>query len=140
MLRGADGRRVFRPGRVLGREWGDSAGQGGIGRNRPPQSPPPQCCYTPGGCAPGAQRGGGREGATMSGREPAQYVTSRRIGEATVTLIDDGLLRWNPQLPITEAVRQRVMPEAEADGTLSLGLHVAHIQLGAASILVDTGY
>src|SRR3954454_22457751 len=76
----------------------------------------------------------------MSGREPAQYVTSRRIGEATVTLIDDGLLRWNPQLPISEATRRQVMPEAEADGTLALGLHVAHIQLGAASILVDTGF
>ena len=66
----------------------------------------------------------------MSGRETAQYVTSRRFGEATVTLIDDGILRWNPQLPISEAVRRRVMPEAESDGTLALGLHVAHIQLG----------
>jgi glyoxylase-like metal-dependent hydrolase (beta-lactamase superfamily II) len=49
-------------------------------------------------------------------------------------------LRWNPQLPISEAVRRQVMPEVEADGTLALGLHVAHIQFGDASILVDTGY
>src|SRR5215213_9318832 len=76
----------------------------------------------------------------MRGRETAQYVTSRRFGEATVTLIDDGIVRWNPQLPIPETVRRQVMPEAEADGTLALGLHVAHIQLGDASILVDTGY
>jgi glyoxylase-like metal-dependent hydrolase (beta-lactamase superfamily II) len=76
----------------------------------------------------------------MRGRDTAQYVTSRRFGEATVTLIDDGILRWNPQLPISEAVRRQVMPEVEADGTLALGLHVAHIQFGDASILVDTGY
>ncbi len=76
----------------------------------------------------------------MDTRLPAQYVTSRQFGEATVTLIDDGILRWNPQLQAPEAARRLAMPEAEADGTLALGLHVAHIRLGDASILVDTGY
>lgn len=76
----------------------------------------------------------------MGGRELAQYVTSRQVGAATVTLIDDGLLRWNPQLPVSESVRRQAMPEAEDDGTLPLSLHVAHIRLGDASILVDTGY
>ena len=76
----------------------------------------------------------------MTTRAPAQYVTSRPIGTALVTLIDDGLLRWNPELQAPVAERHRAMPEAEADGTLALGLHVAHIQLGGASILVDTGY
>ena len=68
------------------------------------------------------------------------YVTSRRIGEATVTLINDGMLRWNPQLLAPEDEVRRALPEAEADGTLSLGLFIAHIRLGDASILIDTGH
>jgi glyoxylase-like metal-dependent hydrolase (beta-lactamase superfamily II) len=72
--------------------------------------------------------------------DPSQYVTSRQIGEATVTLINDGMLRWNPQLVAPEAEVRQATPEAEADGTLSLGLFVAHIKLDAASILIDTGY
>lgn len=76
----------------------------------------------------------------MSARTPVQYVTSRRFGEAVVTLIDDGLLHWNPELPLPIDERRRAMPEADDDGTLALGLHVAHIRLGDASILIDTGY
>ena len=71
----------------------------------------------------------------MTARTPAQYVTSRQIGAATVTLIDDGLLRWNPQLLAPDDERRRAMPEAEADGTLTLALHVAHIRIGNASIV-----
>ena len=76
----------------------------------------------------------------MSGHDAAGYVTARQFGAATVTLIDDGCLHWNPQLPVSEAERRRATPEAAADGTLALGLHVAHIRIGEASILVDTGY
>ena len=76
----------------------------------------------------------------MTTRVPAQYVSARRIGRATVTLIDDGALRWHPHLPVSEDERRRAMPEAAPDGTLTLGCHVAYIRLGAASVLVDTGY
>lgn len=76
----------------------------------------------------------------MQEQASSQYITSRQIGEATVTLINDGTLRWNPQLLAPADEVRAAMPEAEADGTLSLGLFVAHIKLGNASILVDTGY
>jgi len=76
----------------------------------------------------------------MITRAPASYVDSRRIGQATVTVVDDGALRWNPQLQAPETERRRAMPEAGADGTLTLGLHVAHVRVGDASILIDTGY
>ncbi len=76
----------------------------------------------------------------MIARAPASYVASRRIGQATVTVVDDGALRWNPQLQAPEAAWRRAMPEAAADGTLTLGLHVAHVRVGDASILIDTGY
>jgi glyoxylase-like metal-dependent hydrolase (beta-lactamase superfamily II) len=72
--------------------------------------------------------------------DSSEYITSRRIGEATITLINDGMLRWNPQLIAPEDEVRRAIPEAEADGTISLGLFVAHIKLGAASILIDTGH
>lgn len=68
------------------------------------------------------------------------YVTARQIGAATVTLINDGMLRWNPQLIAPEDEVRRATPDAEADGTLTLGLFVAHIKLGDASVLVDTGH
>ncbi len=71
---------------------------------------------------------------------PEPYVSSRRIGQATVTVINDGALRWNPHLQAPEDARRRAMPEAEPDGTLTLGCHVAHVRLGAASVLIDTGY
>jgi glyoxylase-like metal-dependent hydrolase (beta-lactamase superfamily II) len=76
----------------------------------------------------------------MQDQATSQYVTARQIGEATVTLINDGTLRWNPQLLAPEAEVRQATPEAEADGTLALGLFLAHIRLGDASILVDTGY
>ena len=76
----------------------------------------------------------------MATPAPSQYVSSRRIGEATVTAIDDGTLRWNPHLQAPEEARRRAMPEAEPDGTLTLGCHVAHVRLGATSLLIDTGY
>ena len=72
--------------------------------------------------------------------DTSSYVTSRQFGQATVTLINDGMLRWNPQLLAPEDERRRAMPEAAPDGTLDLSLLVAHIKVGAASILIDTGY
>ena len=72
--------------------------------------------------------------------DTSQFVTARQIGAATVTLIDDGLLRWNPQLLAPEEARRLAMPEADPDGTLTLGMLVAHIKLGAVSVLIDTGY
>src|SRR5262245_18562269 len=72
--------------------------------------------------------------------QSSQYITSRQIGEATITLINDGMLRWNPQLLAPEDEVRRAMPETGADGTVALGLFLAYIKLGDASVLVDTGY
>ncbi|MFN8538040.1 MAG: hypothetical protein U0232_11265 [Thermomicrobiales bacterium] len=73
-----------------------------------------------------------------SRHDSSRYITTRQVGEATVTLINDGTLRWNPQLLAPADEVRAATPEAEADGTLSLGFFVAHIGLGDASILVDT--
>ena len=67
------------------------------------------------------------------------FVATRRIGEAVVTVISDGTLRWAPKFPISEDDRRRAMPDAGADGKVSLGLNLAHVRLGRASIVIDPG-
>ena len=69
----------------------------------------------------------------------ADFVASRRIGEAIVTVISEGTLRWAPKFQISEAERRRAMPDAGEDGRLTLGLNLAHVRLGAASIVIDPG-
>ncbi|HLW48062.1 MAG TPA: MBL fold metallo-hydrolase [bacterium] len=69
----------------------------------------------------------------------AEFVASRRIGEAVVTVISDGTLRWAPKFQISEGERRRAMPDADESGTLTLGLNLAHVRLGDASIVIDPG-
>src|SRR5207247_4151670 len=72
-----------------------------------------------------------------------RYVDSRRVGDATVTIISDGTLHWAPQLQAPEAEWRRAMPEADERGTLDLSMTVAHVRgpsgQAAASVLVDLG-
>ena len=69
----------------------------------------------------------------------SEFVASRRIGEAAVTVVSDGTLRWAPKFPISEDDRRRTMPDADADGKMTLGLNLAHVRLGGASIVIDPG-
>ena len=69
----------------------------------------------------------------------ADFVASRRIGEAIVTVISDGTLRWAPKFQISEEERRRAMPDSGEDGRLTLGLNLAHVRLGEASIVIDPG-
>ena len=76
----------------------------------------------------------------MDDRQDQTLVASRRFGDATVSLLSEGTFPWNLELQAPEAVWRRAMPEADADGAITLGINVAHIRLGAASILVDPGF
>jgi glyoxylase-like metal-dependent hydrolase (beta-lactamase superfamily II) len=69
----------------------------------------------------------------------SEFVASRRIGDATVTVISEGSLPWAPRFQISEEERRRAMPEAGADGRIELGLNLVHIRVHDASILVDPG-
>jgi glyoxylase-like metal-dependent hydrolase (beta-lactamase superfamily II) len=69
----------------------------------------------------------------------SDFVASRRIGEAVVTVISDGTLRWAPKFQISEDERRRAMPDTDEDGRLTLGLNLAHVRLGSASIVIDPG-
>ncbi len=69
-----------------------------------------------------------------------QLTSSRQFGAATVTLISEGVFPWRLELNAPEAEWRSAMPEADATGAIMLGINVAHIRLGAASILVDPGF
>lgn len=68
------------------------------------------------------------------------FVASRRIGDAVVTVISEGTLRWNPRFEISEDERRRAMPDVDANGKLTLGLNLAHVRLGTISIVIDPGF
>jgi glyoxylase-like metal-dependent hydrolase (beta-lactamase superfamily II) len=72
------------------------------------------------------------------------YIATRRIGAATITLINDGVFERVPlvaELDAPEEEVRRAVPEIDADGVLGhFGMIVAHVQLGAASLLIDPGF
>jgi glyoxylase-like metal-dependent hydrolase (beta-lactamase superfamily II) len=77
----------------------------------------------------------------MSDPSHAHFVDQRRFGDATITLIGEGfapapILRG---LSVPEETWRRAVPEANARGEVILAVQVAHIAIGDASILVDSG-
>ena len=69
----------------------------------------------------------------------APYIDTRRVGDATVTVVSEGGLLWPPRFPITETEFRQAMPDADAHGKVWLGLNVVIIRLGDALIVVDPG-
>lgn len=69
----------------------------------------------------------------------SEYVTTRRIGEATVTAINEGRVYWAPELTASDEEWRRAMPEADDAGRIPVDHHAIHIRLGDASVLVDAG-
>ena len=71
------------------------------------------------------------------------YVATRRIGDATVTLINDGVFDALPLIPWMDAPAdavRRAVPEADAHGAIGhSGNIIAHVRIGHASILIDPG-
>src|SRR5690348_17104697 len=78
--------------------------------------------------------------ATMEAHALSPYVASRRIGEATITIICEGAITWAPELQVPEAEWRQAMPEANANGEISLDCTVVHIAIDGASLLLDPGF
>src|SRR5579859_6401346 len=79
----------------------------------------------------------------MTAQPEAEFVSSRRIGDATVTIIRDGTFGAVPLVPwlqVPEEQARQVLPRANAKGEVAFDLNAAHIRLGAASILIDPGW
>ncbi len=76
----------------------------------------------------------------MTPDSTAAYVSTRQIGDASVSIISDGRFPWAPALRAPETEWRRAMPEANAVGEIIIELDFVHIQLGASSIVVDLGF
>lgn len=77
----------------------------------------------------------------MSSMNTTDYVASRAVGQATVSAISDGSGRstiMQALLVPREEWRREV--DADDQDEIILGYNVAHIRLGAASILIDLGF
>ena len=68
-----------------------------------------------------------------------RYIDTRRVGDATVTVVSEGELLWPPRFPVAETAWRQAMPDADAEGRVWLGLNVIIIRLGEALIVVDPG-
>jgi glyoxylase-like metal-dependent hydrolase (beta-lactamase superfamily II) len=79
----------------------------------------------------------------MSIQVDPEFVSSRRIGDAMVTVIREG---WFGAIPLVswlkapEEVARQLMPHADAKGNVAFDFNAAHIRLGDASILIDPGW
>lgn len=76
----------------------------------------------------------------MAAENATTYVASRRFGDATVTIINDGTVLWPQNFAVPEKELRAAMPEMDARGRIAIGFHVVHIRIGGASILVDAGF
>lgn len=66
------------------------------------------------------------------------YVQSRRLGDVTVTAINDSIVALPVELTVAEEVwRQEI--DADAEGKVSVDSHVLLVQAGDATILIDVG-
>jgi len=78
----------------------------------------------------------------MAQHPSASYVSSRRFGEATVTVINEGSLPIPiaSVFPPREAEWIRAHGEADAKDRLMSDQAVIHVRIGDASILIDPAY
>lgn len=63
----------------------------------------------------------------------------RRIGDATITVIADGEMLWEPRFPVPEAEWRAALPEADDQGRVWIGLNVVLVRLGDALVVIDPG-
>lgn len=76
----------------------------------------------------------------MDPSNSAQYIDTRQIGDATISIIRDGTFPWAPEIQVSEAEWRRAIPEADRDGKVPIDVNVAHVRIGDRSILIDLGF
>jgi glyoxylase-like metal-dependent hydrolase (beta-lactamase superfamily II) len=75
------------------------------------------------------------------GKGGVDFVTTRRIGDAIVSIISEGttLARLGDLLDVSAADVCAALPAAMPAGEVELAFTVTHVRLGAASVLIDGG-
>jgi len=69
----------------------------------------------------------------------SEYVQSRRIGEITVTAINDGTVTLAVEVTVPEEVWRKEI-DVDAEGRASFDTHVLLVEAGGAAILIDAGF
>jgi glyoxylase-like metal-dependent hydrolase (beta-lactamase superfamily II) len=71
-----------------------------------------------------------------------EFTATRQFGDATVSLISDGSGRSVivKSLEVPEAEWRAAVPEADAEGEITVGYNVALVRLGDARVLIDLGF
>ncbi len=69
----------------------------------------------------------------------AEYLSTRRVGDADVTLILEGAGPFPVDLNVPEATWRSAVPEAAPDGTITLSTGGAFVRLADAAIVIDPG-
>jgi glyoxylase-like metal-dependent hydrolase (beta-lactamase superfamily II) len=69
----------------------------------------------------------------------ADHLSTRRVGDAEITLIFEGSGPYPIELNVPEASWRPEVPEADSDGAIALSSGGAHVRIGEASIVVDPG-
>jgi glyoxylase-like metal-dependent hydrolase (beta-lactamase superfamily II) len=64
---------------------------------------------------------------------------TRQVGDATITVIADGEMLWEPRFPVPEAEWRAALPEADEKGRIWIGLNVVLARLGDALVAIDPG-
>jgi hypothetical protein len=67
----------------------------------------------------------------------SDYVESRRLGDLSVTAINDGTISLSVDLTVPEEVWEEIA--ADAEGKIPIDTHVLLVQTGGATILIDAG-
>jgi glyoxylase-like metal-dependent hydrolase (beta-lactamase superfamily II) len=72
----------------------------------------------------------------------SSFVSTRRFGGATVSIISDGSGKSTivRMLEVPEALWRPAAPDADAEGEVVLGYNVGLVQLGDARVLIDLGF
>lgn len=69
----------------------------------------------------------------------APYIDTRQVGDATLTVISEGGLLWEPRFPVPEPEWRQALPDADDQGRIWLGLNVVFVRIGDALLLIDPG-
>lgn len=69
----------------------------------------------------------------------ADYIAGRTLGDAHITVISEGTIEWTPRILAPQDEVLRAIPELASNGKITLGLNLAHVALGNASIVIDPG-
>jgi glyoxylase-like metal-dependent hydrolase (beta-lactamase superfamily II) len=76
----------------------------------------------------------------MSGHTSSNdFISTRTIGEATVSIINEGSFLWHPNFPVPEEEWRAAAPDADDHGRVRPEVNACLIQIGGANILIDPG-